>query len=111
MSAPSLELILALGAECCFWLTPFWYFVGEVRFGHPTAVVGASKSSSSSSTEASDSLEAADRLHSEMENPGALREVSKVPVTVLTGLIFHFEAIGDFLLIPVLNRGTGVHIS
>lgn len=111
MSAPSFELILALGAVCCFWLTPFWYFVGEVRFGHPTAVVGASKSSSNSSTEVSDSLEAADRLHSEMENPGALREVSKVPVTVLTGLIFHFEAIRDFSVNLSFDCGTGVQVS
>lgn len=31
-------------------------------------------------------------MHSEIENPGALREVSKAPVRILTGLMSQFEA-------------------
>lgn len=70
--------------------------------GHETAVVGASRSSSNSSTDALHSLEAADRLQREMEKPGALRDVSKAPLSILIGLIFQFPAIG--LCQPSINK-------
>ena len=85
--------------------------LGGVRFGHPTAVVGASNSSSSSSTEVSDSLEAAERLQSEMENPGALREVSKAPVSILTGLMSHLEADEHYSVNPCLEISAMAFIS
>lgn len=62
--------------------------LGLTILGHETAVVGASRSSNSSSTDALVSLEAAERLQSEIENPGALSDVSKAPLRILTGLMF-----------------------
>lgn len=66
-------------------------------FGHETAVVGASRSSSSSATEVPESLDAAEILHNEIEKPGALSEVSKSPVKIRTGLIFQVAPMVDFI--------------
>lgn len=78
----------AFGAEVvCFC------FPGAVKFGHETAVVGESNSSKSSFTGAFVSLEAADRLQSEIEKPGALSDVSKAPVSIRTGSIFQIVSI------------------
>lgn len=43
-------------------------------------------------TRVPDSLDAAERLQSETEKPGALRDVSKAPVSILVGLIIQVEA-------------------
>lgn len=67
-------------------------FCGAVRFGHETAVVGASSSSVNSETGVPNSRPAADRLQSEIENPGALRDVSKAPVKIRIGLMLQLEA-------------------
>lgn len=66
-------------------------------FGHATAVVGASRSSSNSATVVPESLDAAEILHNEIEKPGALSDVSKSPVKIRTGLIFQVEPIVDFM--------------
>lgn len=66
---------------------------GVDTFGHETAVVGASRSFSSSSTDALHFFAAADRLHRDIEKPGALSDVSKGALRILTGLMFQSCAI------------------
>lgn len=67
-------------------------------FGHEGAFVSALNSSRSSETESLLSLAAAVRLHSVMEKPGPLSEVSNVPEYIIVGLMSQFfSAFGQFV--------------
>lgn len=59
-------------------------------FGHATEAVGASNICSRSTASIEHPLPAAVRLHKDIENPGALSDVSKSPDNILVGSMSHF---------------------
>lgn len=93
MSDSSEKAFFWVSSSACAAVAPFFAAAEKTGvLGHQGAAVRASRSSRSSVTPTEASWAADERLHNDIENPGALSEVSRAPVRMRDGLMPHFES-------------------